>query len=174
MLEGWGWAVAYRLSFYTMLSEATLAQLPPSMIKEHTFPWTVHLGWKMFSLYSSLSPLILLEALLNTNNWPSSAASTTFSWLFIRYTSQSSSFSSSLLASYSAKEMILLFRHSEAMWPRPWHLKHLLVVGRPWLGLFFGSWLFCGVLFFLWEGSTAGYDFRRVRGAPLFKGLSLR
>ena len=60
--------------------------------------------------------------------------------LFLHQSQPSSS--SSLLASHSAKEMILLFGHSETMWPRPWHLKHLLVVGGSALSLFCRGWLF--------------------------------
>ena len=35
--------------------DAILTQLPPSMMSEHTLPPTVHLVWKMASLYSMSS-----------------------------------------------------------------------------------------------------------------------
>jgi len=110
-----------------MLKEATFAQLPPSIMREHTLPWIVHLVWNMFSLYSSKSPFWLLKGLFNTSNSPSSASSTTSSCSSMNYTSFSSSSSTSLHASHLAKEVILLLGHYEAMRPSPWHLKHLLL-----------------------------------------------
>jgi len=149
MVYGWGWAVAWRLSFSTMLEEATFVQLPLSMIKEHTFPWTVHREWKMLSLCSSFSLLRPLMVLLNTNNSPSSASSTTSSCSSSNVLStRSSSSSSSLLASYLAKEIILLFGHSEAMCPSPWHWKHLFGAKGPGLGRFCGGQFLCGAWFF--------------------------
>ena len=137
--------MAWRLSFSTMFEDVTLAQLPPSVIKEHTFSWIVYREWKIFSLCSSLSPLKLLKVLLNTNNSTSSASSTTSSWVSsIQHHIRSSSSSSSLLVSHLAKDTILRFGHSEAICPRPWHLKQHLGVADVGLGRVWEVWPFYG------------------------------
>ena len=85
-----------------------------------------HLVWKMFSPYTLSSSLTcILRALLATNNspWAACFSSSTSSNGSIDLMSSSSSDSISQL---SRNIITLLFGHWLDMWPRPWHLKHLI------------------------------------------------
>jgi len=100
-----------------------------------------------------------------TNISPSSGSvSTSFpSFFFIKHISLSSSTSSSWEAWYSTRVMTLLLGQSEAMCPRPWHLKHLLGVAM------FGGGLFCrvGILGAIWDEAPVGLG--DTWGLPLLK-----
>ena len=87
--------------------------------------------WRMTSICLKASWVAKpLKALWITGNSPSSDPfSISLSWSF-KYNPLSppsfSSFSFLKEAWYSADEKTPLFRHSDAICPRPWHLKHLL------------------------------------------------
>jgi len=132
---GWGCAVAWRPNFLIMLTEMTLARLPPSIINEHTFPSMVQWDWKMFSHCSSLTPHWLLSTLRSSNISHSSTASSTSTYSSPTSSSSfsfySSSLSSSLITSYLAGVIILQFGQSEAICWSPWHLnQHRLLTGN--------------------------------------------
>ena len=118
---GWGCTVAWRPNFSIMLNDTTLAQLPPSIINEHTLPSTVQREWKMFSRCSSLTPHWFLSTHRMTSISPSSVASTISlcpsSCSSSSFSFYSSSWFSSLVASHWARVIILRFGQSEVICP---------------------------------------------------------
>jgi len=130
MLYGCGWVIVCNPSFSIIHRETTFTQIPPSIIKEHTFPWTVHRVWNMFSLCSSLTPFWLLKTLLKTKSYPWEASSMTSSCVSSHSSSllslSSSSWKTSFKADNSDQVIAFWFGQSRAMCPSPWHLKHLL------------------------------------------------
>ena len=114
-------------SLLTKWVEATFVQLPPSMIRIHTFPWIVHREWKMWSLwFSSLGPSLACKILWRTKSSPTSGVKTVVVSSFSSSSPSSSTSSEArqLISSISLRVSTLLFGQSAWKWPYPWHLKH--------------------------------------------------
>ena len=160
--------MTYRPNFSIMLSETTLAQLLPSIINEHTFPWSIQQEGKMFSRCSSLLlsdslrlfkeltsrlHLLLLPPLLRHPLILTSSFDSCFS-----------SMSSSWMASHSIRVITLPLGHEVAIWPSPW-LLNIVCYSWDW------DWIDLGDLGPLWSGGglSLGHRSRSIFGLTFLK-----